>query len=213
MRSGRLIALATVVFTSSLVLSQCSRQAPPPAPAAAPASNVQAVVSVHELMTQIFDPIGDVIFNAVGSEATEKGIVDIRPTTDEDWARVMSAAVTIAEGTNLLKIHPRPIVPADYKYEPWLRGDDKAPELTPERVQERVNAQRGVWDSYADALRAEGLKVVDIVKAKDADKLFQAAYEMNVVCERCHLTFWIPGDVPAVEADAQKKATTAAPRP
>lgn len=207
MGKGRLFTAAAGLFLAAVATSQCSPRAPEPTPAAAPASNVQAVVSVHELMTQIFDPIADHIFNAVGSESTDKGVVDIKPTTDEDWAKVMSAAVTIAEGTNLLKIHPRPIVPADYKYEPWLRGDEKAPELTPERVQAKVDAQRGVWDSYADALKAEGLKVVDIVKAKDTDKLFQAAYEMNVVCERCHLSFWIPGDVPAVEADLQKKAT------
>lgn len=206
MRSGRLIPGAVLMFLATVAASQCSRPAAPP-PEAAPVSTIAPVVSVNELMTQIFDPIADDIFNAVGTDVTDKGVVDVKPTTDEDWAKVMRAAVTIAEGTNLLKVHPRKAVPAGFTYEPWLRGDANAPELTPEEVERRMEAQRGVWDSYADALRDEGLKVVDIVKAKDPDKLFQAAYEMNQVCERCHLAFWIPGDRKAVEDDLQKKVT------
>ena len=77
---------------------------------------VEEIIAVYlknnELMLDLFDPIADDIFNAVGSEVSDTGgVVDIRPTTDEDWDKVMRAAVTIAEGTNLLKIHPRPAVP------------------------------------------------------------------------------------------------------
>jgi hypothetical protein len=211
MRTRTLIAGAALLFVGALV-SQCSRQQPE-APAA-PAADVAAVFSVNELMVNLFDPIADDIFNAVGSEVSDTGgVVDIRPTTDEDWDKVMRAAVTIAEGTNLLKIHPRPAVAEGYTYEPWLRGGEDAPELAPEEVQRRMEAQRGVWDGYADALRTETLKVIDIVKAKDPDKLFQAAYEMNVACEACHLTFWIPGDRQAVELDREKRAQPGTPAP
>lgn len=212
MRSRTLIAGAALLFTGALV-AQCARQQAE-APAAQPAADVAAVFSVNELMINLFDPIADDIFNAVGSEVSDTGgLVDIRPTTDEDWARVMRAAVTIAEGTNLLKIHPRPAVAEDYTYEPWLRGGEGAPELAPEEVARRMEAQRGVWDGYANALRTEALKVIDVVKAKDTDKLFQAAYEMNVACEACHLNFWIPGDRQAVEIDREKRATTPTPAP
>ena len=212
MRTRTLIAGAALLFTSTLV-AQCARQQAE-APPAAPAADVAAVFSVNELMIQLFDPVADDIFNAVGSEVSATGgVVDIRPTTDEDWNKVMRAAITIAEGTNLLKIHPRPAVPEGYTYEAWLRGGENAPELAPEEVARRMEAERGVWDGFSNALRTETLKVIDVVKARDADKLFQAAYEMNVACEACHLHFWIPGDRQAVELDREKRAEPGTPTP
>src|SRR4051794_14839830 len=101
MHSGRLVAVAALVFSSTLLLQQCSRPAPPP-----PVEDLKPIVSVRELMQTIIDPLADNIFDAVGSDITENGVVDHKPTTDEDWAKVMQGAVALAEGTNLLKMHP-----------------------------------------------------------------------------------------------------------
>ena len=106
-RPCRLIGAASLLLVTAAGAQYCSR------PAAAPASvapDLKAVVSVKELMENIIDPIADNVFDAVGSDVTAKGIVETKPTTDEDWAKVRIGAVTLAEGTNLLKM-PRRIAP------------------------------------------------------------------------------------------------------
>ena len=61
-------------------------------------------------MENIIDPIADNVFDAVGTDVSAKGVVETKPVTDEDWAKVRQGAVTLAEGTNLLKM-PRPVAP------------------------------------------------------------------------------------------------------
>ena len=202
MHSGRLVAAAAVIFGSSFVL-QCSRQAPPPP---APVEDLKPIVSVRELMQNIIDPLADNIFDAVGTDVTEKGVVDHKPTTDEDWAKVMQGAVALAEGTNLLKMHPRLAAPADYKFDPKERGAG-APELAPAEIQKKIEADPALWNKNANGLRDEALKVIEIIKARDADKLFAAGSDIDKACENCHLEYWYPGDKKAVLEDAAKRVT------
>jgi hypothetical protein len=200
MRSGRVIAGAGLLFVSVVALQQCSRPAPPPAPS----DDMQAVVSVREIMTNIIDPLSDNVFDAVGVDVTDKGTVETKPETDEDWAKVRQGAIALAEGTNLLKL-PRRIAPADDNVA-------KNPgELPPDEIQKKVDGDRAMWVKHADALRDEALKVLDIVKAKDADKLFQAGSDIDRACEACHLEYWYPGDREAVLRDRNSRATTASP--
>ena len=105
MTRGRFAAGALLV--SGLALAACASNAAPPPPAQ---SDLKAYVSIKELMENIIDPIADNIFDAVSSDISAKGVVDIKPTTDEDWAKIRIGAVTLAEGTNLLKI-ARPVAP------------------------------------------------------------------------------------------------------
>jgi hypothetical protein len=202
MHSGRLVATAALLFGSSLAL-QCSRQAAPPPVAV---EDLKPIVSVRELMQNIIDPLADNVFDAVGTEVTEKGVVDHRPTTDEDWAKVMQGAVALAEGTNLLKMHPRLAAPADYKFDPKERGPG-APELAPADIQKKIEADPALWNKNANGLRDEAIKVIEIVKAKDADKLFTAGSDIDKACENCHLEYWYPGDKKAVLEDAAKRVT------
>jgi hypothetical protein len=206
MHSGRLIAGAALVFSSALVLQQCARPAPPPPSAAAATGDLRPVVSVRELMTTIIDPLADNIFDAVATDITEKGVVERSPTTDEDWAKVMQGAVALAEGTNLLKMHPRLVAPPDYKFDPAERGPN-APELAPADIQKKIESDPALWNKHADELRVEALKVIDIIKAKDAPKLFAAGSDIDKACENCHLEYWYPGDRKAVLEDAAKRVT------
>jgi len=153
------------------------------------------------------DPIADNIFDAVGSDVTAKGLVETRPTTNDDWAKVKIGAVTLAEGSNLLKM-PRPIAPPGDKNN---SGGPNAPELSPEQIQAKVDADRSLWNKHADELRDAGLRVMEIVKKKDADALFQAGSELDKVCENCHLEYWYPGDRKAVLEDEAKRATITPP--
>jgi len=208
MKNTRLIAGAAVVFAGA-VFSQCARQAPAPAPAQGEAP--VPIVSVRELMQTIIDPLADNVFDAVATDVTEKGLVEHRPTTDEDWAKVMQGAVALAEGTNLLKMHPRLAAPADYKFDPKERGPG-APELAPAEIQKKIDADPLLWNKHANDLRDQAIKVIAIVKARDADKLFEAGSDIDKACETCHLEYWYPGDKKAVLEDAAKRVTVAPPK-
>src|SRR5262245_50012756 len=110
--TGRAIAGSALLFVSALALQQCRTPEAPPAPAPAPTQpELTPVVSIRELMTYIVDPLVDNIFDAVGTDISEKGIVETVPKTDEDWARIRQGAVVLAEASTLLKI-PRPVAPA-----------------------------------------------------------------------------------------------------
>src|SRR5258708_9842480 len=111
MRARRWIAVAIGigVFWGGMA---CNRAAPPPEQATPVLlGNIKPVVSVKELMKYMIDPISDNIFDAVWWEATSKAATGHRPTTDDDWEKVKTGAVTIAEGIYLLKV-PRPFAPA-----------------------------------------------------------------------------------------------------
>jgi hypothetical protein len=172
---------------------------------------LKPIVSVRELMQNIIDPLADNIFDAVGTDVTEAGVVDHKPTTDEDWAKVMQGAVALAEGTNLLKMHPRLAAPADYVFDPKERGPG-APELAPAEIQKKIEADPALWNMHTNDLRDEAIKVIDIVKARDADKLFAAGSDIDKACENCHLEYWYPGDRKAVLEDAAKKVTITPPK-
>ena len=50
------------------------------------------------------------------------------------------------------------------------------------------------------------MKIIAIVKARDADKLFDAGSALDMACEGCHLDFWYPGDREAVVKNRRSKA-------
>jgi cytochrome c556 len=166
-------------------------------------SDLQAMVTIKELMESIIDPISDNVFDAVGVDVNEKETVEIKPVTDEDWAKVRQGAVTLAEATNLLKI-PRAVAPPG---DTNRSAGPNAPELSPEQIAAKIEKDRTLWNKHADQLRDEAIKVLAIVKAKNADALFDAGARLDKVCENCHLEYWYPGDRKAVLEDEAKRAT------
>lgn len=196
-----------MVFFAAITTSVCSTSTPAPErePAGAkPAliGEITPVVSVKELMEGMIDPIADNIFDAVWWDNTAKGVVEHRPTTDEDWEKVKVGAVTMVEGIELLKV-PRPWTPP---------GDvnnsvgPNAPELSPTQMQAKLDKDPVLWTAKIQALRNVGLEVLEIVKKKDANALWQAGGDLDDACEGCHLEYWYPGDRPTVEAERKFKA-------
>lgn len=192
----RLLGGAALLFVAVFAL-QCTTPpapAPPAEPAPTPGADLQAVVSIRELMTHWIDPLSDNIFDAVASDFSATGVVETMPRTDEDWARVQQGAVALAEGSLLLKL-PRRVAPADDNVA-------KNPgELPPAEIEASIEKNRGAWNAFSDGMRSEALKVMEIVKARDTQALFKAGSDLDQVCESCHLTFWYPGDRDAVLKD------------
>jgi hypothetical protein len=190
MRNQRTSASAFVIMLA-LGLAQCSRGTSP----AAPPSNtlwgdMKPLVSVKELMEYTIDPLSDGIFDAVGSDAEKGKYLDVQPKTDEDWEKVRAAAISLGEAIYLLKV-PRPFVPA---------GDENVsqgpnpPELSPAQIEAKLKADPVLWNAKIEALRNVMLEVLDVVKRRDTQALFDAGGDLDQACEACHLVYWYPGE-------------------
>ena len=132
--------------------------------------------------------------------------METAPKTDEDWTRIERGMWVLAEASNLLKM-PRKMAPdGEANTEPG------GPELTPAQIEAKRAEHPALWSSHADQLRAEALKIVDIVKARDAQKLFDAGTALDRACEGCHLDFWYPGDREAVQKDRDSRAYVVPPK-
>lgn len=184
----------------SLMPACSSRSAPAPQRPATPAADtlppqqlwgdLKPAVSVKELMHDMIDPASDFIFDAVGTIVTRKGRVERIPRTDADWDRIRIGAVTLAEGVYLLKI-PRPFTP------PGDENNSAGPEqyeLAPAQIKAKLEADPVLWNAKIEALRNVGFEVIELVKRKDVDELWDAAENLDQACEACHLEYWYPGE-------------------
>jgi len=153
--------------------------------------DLKPIVSVKELMRDMLDPAADNIFDAVKIVFTKKGAIETVPKTEKDWERIRIGAVTLAEGVYLLKI-PRPFAPP---------GDEnnsagpEATELSPAQIKAKLEADPVLWNAKIEALRNVGLEVLEIVKQKNVEELWDAGHNLDQACESCHIQYWYPGDV------------------
>ena len=201
----RLFTVAFLLFVGA-AMSQCSPPATPPPPATTPTpallGDMKGVVSVKELMADMIDPSSDNIFGAVGWDVTSKGIVETQPKTDADWEKVKVGAVTIAEGIYLLKVRRLLAPPGDV-------NNSAGPhplELSPAQITAKIDADPVLWNAKIEALRNTMLEVLETVKRKDVDALFDAGGDVDKACESCHLEYWYPGDKNDVALDAAKQS-------
>ena len=194
LRTRILLACFAGLLVLSVLVSACSSSKPAPAPASPPASplwgDMKPVVSVKELMKFMIDPVADNVFNAVGSVVTKSGTVDTEPKTDEDWDKIQFGAVSLAEGAYLLKV-PRPFAPA---------GDlnnSTGPhpvELSPDQITAKVTGDPVEWNARIETLRNAALNVMDIVRKRDVNALWDASEILDQACENCHRSYWYPGE-------------------
>jgi hypothetical protein len=184
-------ALVTGPLLIVTVLLASCRQSNTSTTARAPQlwGDLSAVVSVKELMRDVLDPASDNIFDAAGTVFTAKSVIERAPKTDDDWQKVRTGAVTLAEGVYLLKV-PRPFAPAGDENN--SRGPD-ASELSPDQIKAKLEADPVLWNAKIEALRNVAREVLDIVNKKDASKLLEAGGDLEEACEACHLEYWYPG--------------------
>lgn len=204
-RSGRRLAFMGMLVFAALSAAVCSKATPaerPPSTAKPLIGDMTPVVSVKELMEHMIDPIADNIFDAVWWDNTAQGVVEHKPTTDEEWEKVKIGATTIVEGIELLKV-PRPFAP------PGDVNDSlgpNPPELSPTQIQAKLDKDPVLWIAKIQALRNVGLEVLEVVKKKDTNALWQAGGDLDDACESCHLEYWYPGDRATVEAERRFRA-------
>src|SRR5258705_8785691 len=83
-------------------------------PAAAAAPETTPVATIKQIMIGITNPAAYVVYEAVGTKTTSKGTEEIAPQTDEDWAKVGSAAAAVVESGNLMLTGSRAIDKGDW---------------------------------------------------------------------------------------------------
>ena len=112
-----LFGISLLLFISGIgfiIASERTARAATPATAAAAAAEVTPVATVKQIMIGITNPAAYAIYEAVGTKTTSKGIEEIAPQTDEDWAKVESAAAAVAESGNLMLTGNRAIDKGDW---------------------------------------------------------------------------------------------------
>jgi hypothetical protein len=161
-RFNSFLLVAVILIAGLCAQVACSK---PGAPAAQPASTT----TVLQVMRGILFPSSNVIFAAqsddpakIAAAADPATATDPLKSTYGGWEAVMNAGVALSESTRLLEV-PRNCSngkPAPIDAETWKKG------LTD--------------------LRAAGMAAYEAGKAKDQDKVLDAADKVVTACSTCH---------------------------
>ena len=139
-------------------------------------------------MLNVIDTNADVVWLSVTTVASDKGLVETRPTTDEEWARVRAGAITLAESANLLMIPGRRVA------RPGEKSETPGVELEPEEMDVLIAKDRTSWDKHARDLYNAAMIAAQAAERKDADKIFEIGESIEHACEGCHRAYWYPNE-------------------
>jgi hypothetical protein len=143
---------------------------------------------VRDIMSSMVMPNADVLWNAVSTNVTDKGIEEKAPKTEDEWKVVRNSAVTILEASDLIVLPGRHVAAAGEKEQ------DPNVNLSPEKIEEMINADRATWVKMAHDLHDSIVPALKAIDAKDATALSDAGAGIDKACEDCHLKYWYPKD-------------------
>ena len=175
LRRTRLACRFGLVTATTALIAACATD---PAPLNRPTATIE------DIMRALIDPAADAIWDAVVTDATAEGVIEIRPETADDWAALRDHAVTIADATNLLIVEGRRIAA------PESQSDLPGVDLHPDAIQALVADDWESWIDLALELHETSEAVLDAVAARDLDALLTAGAELDVACENCHSRYW-----------------------
>jgi hypothetical protein len=141
-----LFAVSVALFISGVGFiiagERTARAATPAATAAGP--EIAPVATVKQIMIGITNPAAYVVYEAVGTKTTVKGTEEIAPQTEEDWAKVGSAAAAVVESGNLMLTGSRAIDKGD-----WVK-------MTRDMMAQGEKAMKAAVDKSTDGIVAAG---------------------------------------------------------
>ncbi len=180
-----------VLLASLVLIAACQKPAETaaaPAAAAPPPPEYTPTATVKDLMQSVVDPNADVVWLAVTTVQSNKGTVETRPKTDEEWTKVRHGAVALMEASNLLMVPGRHVARAGEK------SETPGVELEPSEMEALINKDLGAWRKRAHGLHEAGAAAIQAIDAKDADKLFEVGEQIERACESCHSQYWYPNE-------------------
>jgi cytochrome c556 len=190
------VALAVVAALPIAALSIGKAMSQPPAKPAqksAPVASKKpdangyiAQFSIEEIMESIVMPSAQSIWDSVAVNVTEKGIIETKPQTDEDWDKLRWQAVTLVEATNLL------VMPGRRAAHPGATSENPGSELEPAQIQALIDKQRPSFIAHAHVLHEAAMGALRAIDARNIDGISEAGGTIDEACESCHLQFWYP---------------------
>ena len=136
-------------------------------------------------MNTLIDPNADVIWEAVGFEASlENGIVESKPESDEEWDALRKNVIAMVEGANSLMIPGRRVAP------PGSTTEFPDAEFEPFEVEEKLQEDRISWVGFAQAFQVSTLEVLAAIDARDLEAYTTAGGEVDDACTACHQQYW-----------------------
>ena len=193
------LGIVVIVGVLFIAVSSCTAQQPPPQPQA-PQTDLQATATVKDIMDAFVDPGSDVLWDAVETTVSAKGIEEKAPHTDEEWKNVRNHAIMLLEATNLLQIPGRHVAKAGEK------AEDPKVELAPDQIEDMINKDRAKWIGFATKLHDATMESFKAIEAKDAEKLLDTGDGIDNACENCHLQYWYPNERKPETAPSQRKS-------
>ena len=188
----------TLVIMLMCVIAGC-QPAPTPAPKTA-APDFKPDITIREIMQSMVAPKADVIWDAVSTSVTEKGVIEKVPKTDEDWLAIRHDAVTILEATNAVLIPGRHVAKAGSK------AEDPKVQLSPEQIEDLIGKDREHWTMFAHGLYDATMVAVKAIDARNVMALSDAGNGIDEACEKCHLQYWYPNEAKAGEQNEKEEA-------
>src|SRR6185295_15212751 len=99
----RLSSRFCIFMAASIALiSACTKAQPKPA-----VSDLARPATIKDIMDSMVDPSGDFMFESIQEIADEKGVRQVAPQSDEDWANVRRHVFILLEAPNLLTMEGR----------------------------------------------------------------------------------------------------------
>ena len=188
-----------VAVCSCLIAASCQAK---PEPAPQPAQpQYTTTATIKDIMLSIVDPAGDLVWDSVATVIDKGGLQETSPNNDEDWAKVRSGAVTLMEASNLLMIPGRQVA------RPGEKSEAPGVELEPSEMEALINKDLAGWHERAKHLHDVAASVLQVIDAKDAQKLFDVGEEIDRACENCHRQYWYPNEqIPPVPDSPEPSA-------
>jgi hypothetical protein len=143
-------------------------------------------ITVIEIMESIVMPSAQAIWDAVGVDVTAQGQIEKKPETEEQWAALRAAAVTLAEATNAL------VIPGRHAAPPGTKSENPDAELEPAAIEALLKKERPAWVAHAAVLHATAIQAIGAIDARDIDQISEVGGAIDEACEGCHLQFWYP---------------------
>ena len=128
----------------------------------------------------VVDTSADVVWLSVTTVVSDKGLVETRPKTDEDWLKVRQGAITLAEAANLL------MIPGRHVARPGEKSETPGIELEPAEMEVLINKDRPAWEQRATALHDAATLALRAAESHDADRVFEVGESIEQACENCH---------------------------
>lgn len=151
-------------------------------------SAFKPTATLQEIMLAVIDPNVDPIWNSIKTTVSDKGVEEIKPTTEEDWAKLRLHALALREASNLLIIEGREVA------HPTASTSIHPVELGPKEIEALIAANRPAFIKNAHALHDAATLAISAIDAKDVNALEAVGGTIEHTCEQCHSQFWYPGD-------------------